>query len=85
MSSTPSRLINSLMQRKYIESIDEEQENYYCPETRGGKRLKTEEEEEQSIKRVESEECLDFLTEKEEQGARVWKEKRQRIVSQVAQ
>ena len=45
--------------------------------------MKTEEEE-QSIKRVESEECLDFLTEKEEQGARVWKERRQQIVSQLA-
>ena len=85
MSPTPSRLIYSLMQRKHIESSDEEQENYYCPETRGGKRLKTEEEEEQSIKRVESEECLDFLTEKVELGARFWKERRKQIVSQVAQ
>ena len=85
MSPTPSRLIYSLMQRKHIESSDKEQENYYCPETRGGKRLKTEEEEEQSIKRVESEECLDFLTEKEELGARFWKERRKQIVSQVAQ
>ena len=66
MSPTPSHLIYSLMQRKQIESSDDE--DYYCPESRGGKRLKIEEDE--SLKRIDSEENLDFQSEREELGSR---------------
>ena len=75
------------MQRKYktSESDEEEEDNtYYCPGNRSGKRLRAEEDEE-SLKRIPSEEQLDFLTEREEQGARVAKERRNQIINQRAQ
>jgi len=73
------------MQRKYQKDQENsDDEDYYCPESRGGKRLKLEEDEE-SLKRIESEENLDFLTEKEEKGARFWKERREQIINQRAQ
>ena len=83
MSPTPSRLIYSLMQRKHIKSSDEE-ENYYCPESRGGKRLKVEEEDE-SLKKVESEENLEFQSEKEDLGTRAGRERRHQAIDQRAQ
>lgn len=76
------------MQRKYkkTESDEEEEDNsnYYCPGYRSGKRLRSEEDEE-SLKRIPSEEELEFLTEKEELGARAHKEKREQIITQRAQ
>ena len=81
MSPTPSHLIYSLMQRKQIESSDDE--DYYCPESRGGKRLKIEEDE--SLKRIDSEENLDFQSEREELGTRAARERRHQTVNQRAQ
>ena len=70
------------MQRKQFENSDDE-DNYYSPESRGGKRLKTEEDE--SLKRIDSEENLDFQSEREELATRACRERRYQAINQRAQ
>ena len=69
------------MQRKQFGNSNED--NYYCPESRRGKRLKTEEDE--SLKSIDSEENLDFQSEREELATRACRERRHQAINQRAQ